>query len=99
MTVEFESWSPAAEGSVETEAAISDELMIYVLGCMPRQGDTVSIEQLAEDLDEAPATILEVLYELKFDKFLDFSIDTTIITVTYRDEEFLRAYAVYQSVR
>ncbi len=78
---------------------ITYELLTYVFGYIPSVGKTISLHRIAEDLDEAPDTILRVLDELREDKFIGFTHNENTVTITYKDEIFLQQYSVYQAAK
>jgi len=95
MSIGFESQPSASNGE---RSPITYELITYVFECMPNAGGTIPLEQVAEDLEETPETILTVIQELRSDELLDFTCDEGIVTVAYKDEDFLQMYSVYKSV-
>jgi hypothetical protein len=99
MSIEFENKRPLDTGRKVEESPVTYALMTYVFGCMPRPGDTVPLEQVAEDLEETPDVILLAMDELRLDGLLDYTCDDGIIGIVHKDEEFLEMYTVYKSIR
>lgn len=83
----------------EKNSRITFELITYVFECMPNPGHAVPIEQVAEDLEETPDTILAVMDELRCDRLLDYVYDGDSIIVTQKDQDFLHTYTTYSSYR
>jgi hypothetical protein len=96
MSIGYEIQPSSNQGEAK---AISHELTTYVFECIPPSGEVMPLERIAEDLEETPDMILMAMQELRADKFLDFIHSDGIITITYRNEEYLRVYSVYQDVR
>lgn len=94
-----EAYPAGNQNEQESSQKITYELAAYVFECMPDPGQAVHLEQLAEDLEETPDTILAVMNELRCDGLLDYTHNGDSTIVTQKDQDFLRMYTVYRSHR
>lgn len=96
MSTGFEA-APTTE-QIENDR-ITYDLLVYVFGYMPNVSETVLLDQIAEDLEETPETILQAMDELRLDGLLNFTQNHDIVTITHKDERFLQEHTVYESIR